>query len=150
MKNVPKGWARTTIGEIAELVNGRAFKTSEWTSDGLPIVRIQNLNRQDAPFYRYSGPVAEKHMVRAGDLLFAWSGTPGTSFGAHVWRGPDAVLNQHIFNVRIDNNLADREFLRFLIGKGTLHTVGSSDDHGRNVRVGIGAVDVITVLRYVR
>ena len=42
------------------------------------------------------------------------------------------------------------EFLRFLIGKGTLHTVGSSDDHGRNVRVGIGAVDVITVLRYVR
>lgn len=115
MKNVPKGWARTTIGEIAELVNGRAFKTSEWTSDGLPIVRIQNLNRQDAPFNRYSGPVAEKHMVRAGDLLFAWSGTPGTSFGAHVWRGPDAVLNQHIFNVRIDNNLADREFLRFLI-----------------------------------
>ncbi|WP_448208668.1 restriction endonuclease subunit S [Azospirillum sp. sgz302134] len=117
MKELPLGWARTTIGSIAELVNGRAFKPSDWTRTGLPIVRIQNLNRADAAFNHFSGPVAEKHLVRNGDLLFAWSGTPGTSFGAHIWRGPTAVLNQHIFNVRVDPHLIDREFLRLAINQ---------------------------------
>ena len=39
----PPGWTRLRLGEICEAVNGRAFKSSEWTESGLPIVRIQNL-----------------------------------------------------------------------------------------------------------
>jgi len=117
LTELPPSWARTTIGSIAELVNGRAFKPSEWTRSGLPIVRIQNLNKPDATFNHFSGLVAEKHVVRDGDLLFAWSGTPGTSFGAHIWRGPTAVLNQHIFNVRVDPRLVDREFLKLSINQ---------------------------------
>lgn len=117
MTELPLGWARTTIGSIAELVNGRAFKPGDWARTGLPIVRIQNLNRADAAFNHFSGPVAERHLVRDGDLLFAWSGTPGTSFGAHIWRGPTAVLNQHIFNVKVDPHLIDREFLRLAINQ---------------------------------
>lgn len=117
MIEIPPGWARTTIGSIAELVNGRAFKPGDWTTTGLPIVRIQNLNRPDASFNYFSGTVAGRHLVRNGDLLFAWSGTPGTSFGAHIWRGPTAVLNQHIFNVRVDPGLIDRQFLRIAINQ---------------------------------
>jgi type I restriction enzyme, S subunit len=115
--DLPPGWAKTTIGSIAELVNGRAFKPSDWTSTGLPIIRIQNLNTPDASFNYFAGPIAEKHLVRDGDLLFAWSGTPGTSFGARIWRGATAVLNQHIFNVRVDPYLIDREFLRVAINQ---------------------------------
>lgn len=111
MSNLPGGWVMTTIGAIADLINGRAFKPSDWTRDGLPIVRIQNLNRTDAPFNHFRGPVAERHLVQPGDLLFAWSGTPGTSFGAHIWQGPTAVLNQHIFNVRVSPEHIEREFL---------------------------------------
>jgi type I restriction enzyme S subunit len=69
------------------------------------------LNRPDAPFNHFRGPVVERHLVQPGDLLFAWSGTPGTSFGAHIWRGQPAVLNQHIFNVRVAPDHIDREFL---------------------------------------
>lgn len=111
MTNLPRGWVTTTIGAIADLINGRAFKPSDWSRDGLPIVRIQNLNRPDAPFNHFRGSVAERHLVKPGDLLFAWSGTPGTSFGAHIWKGPTAVLNQHIFNVRVDTEHIEREFL---------------------------------------
>lgn len=96
---LPPGWAKAPIGELCELVNGRAFKPEEWTSEGLPIIRIQNLNNHAAKFNRFSGTMEAKHRVSNGDLLFAWSGTPGTSFGAHLWHGGDAVLNQHIFNV---------------------------------------------------
>ena len=65
----------------------------------MPIIRIQNLNDKDASFNFYDGPVDKRFAVERGDLLFAWSGTPGTSFGAHLWSGDSAVLNQHIFKV---------------------------------------------------
>jgi Type I restriction modification DNA specificity domain len=99
MSELPKGWTDTTIGAVCHLVNGRAFKPSDWGETGLPIVRIQNLNRPDAKFNYYAGEVRDRFLIEAGDLLFAWSGTPGTSFGAHIWNGPKAILNQHIFNV---------------------------------------------------
>ena len=47
-----------------------------------------------------------------GELLFAWSGTPGTSFGAHIWQQREAVLNQHIFKLVFDEHLFDKRFLK--------------------------------------
>lgn len=117
MSDLPQGWAGTTIGEICDLVNGKAFKPSDWSASGLPIVRIQNLNRPDTKFNHFDGAVDERFLIEDGDLLFAWSGTPGTSFGAHIWNGPKAVLNQHIFNVRFDRNAIDRNFLRHAINQ---------------------------------
>lgn len=37
------------LGDIASFINGRAFKPSEWSKKGLPIIRIQNLNDLNAP-----------------------------------------------------------------------------------------------------
>ena len=81
------------------LVNGRAFKPSDWKPNGLPIVRIQNLNRETAEF-NYADPddVQSRHIIDSGTLLISWSGTPGTSFGAFIWNRGKAALNQHIFS----------------------------------------------------
>jgi type I restriction enzyme S subunit len=108
---------KTRIGGALRLVNGRAFKPSEWSKSGVPIVRIQNLNNQDAPFNYYRGELPEKFKLRDGDLLFAWSGTPGTSFGAHIWRGGEAWLNQHIFKVQFDEAEFDKRFLQLAINQ---------------------------------
>ena len=86
------------IGDLFDLINGRAFKPSEWQSAGRRIIRIQNLKYPEAPFNRFSGQVDGKHLVHSGDVLFAWSGQV-VSLGAHVWKGEEAVLNQHIFKV---------------------------------------------------
>lgn len=96
---IPEGWQKMNIGEACTLVNGRAFKPSDWTKTGTPIVRIQNLNDPKAEFNYCSGDVEDKFWIDTGTLLFAWSGTPGTSFGAFIWAGGKAVLNQHIFQV---------------------------------------------------
>lgn len=114
---MPKGWEEVSIGQICDLVNGRAFKPTDWTATGLPIVRIQNLNKSGAKFNYYDGEVDSKFLVKDGDLLFAWSGTPGTSFGAHVWRGPKAVLNQHIFNIKFRRDAIDTVFLKYAINQ---------------------------------
>lgn len=117
MSELPETWCAAKIGDLCELINGRAFKPEDWGEVGLPIVRIQNLNNPEAPFNHYNGEVRERFLIDSGDLLFAWSGTPGTSFGAHVWRGGKAILNQHIFNVLFNDQIVDRDFFRLAINQ---------------------------------
>lgn len=99
---IPREWRVHTIGGAMKLINGRAFKPEDWKQRGVPIIRIQNLNDPGGTFNYCDTPVLEKHRVEAGDVLFAWSGTTGTSFGARIWNGPTGVLNQHIFKVLAD------------------------------------------------
>jgi type I restriction enzyme S subunit len=117
MTGLPQGWVAAEIGELCDLINGRAFKPSDWTETGLPIVRIQNLNNPEKPFNFFDGEVRDRFLIENGDLLFAWSGTPGTSFGAHVWMGGRAVLNQHIFNMKFDAENIDRDFFKSAINQ---------------------------------
>src|SRR2546425_10794098 len=99
---LPSSWRWGSLGEVADYFNGRPFKPSEWESSGRPIVRIQNLTGSTDEVHYYSGPVAERNLVREGDLLVSWSAT----LNAFFWHGPEAVLNQHIFKVipRVDKN----------------------------------------------
>lgn len=103
-------WTRKPLAELATYTNGRAFKPSDWTEAGLPIIRIAQLTRADAQPNHFAGSVDEKHMVRAGDLLFSWSATLTT----RIWDGSPAVLNQHIFKVQ-EKQGVDRGFLAHLI-----------------------------------
>lgn len=128
MTELPKGWVEATIRDLCELINGKAFKPSDWTTEGLPIVRIQNLNNPNSNFNHYQGLVEEKFLIEDGQLLFAWSGTPGTSFGAHVWNGGRAVLNQHIFKVNFPVDLINKHFLRNAINQKLEELIGKA--HG--------------------
>ena len=62
------------IGELCKLINGRAFKPSEWENKGLPIVRIQNLNDLSKPFNRFDGKYSDNHFIDNGAILLSWSG----------------------------------------------------------------------------
>jgi type I restriction enzyme, S subunit len=95
---LPANWKWVRLGECLEMINGRAFKPTDWIPSGLPIVRIQNLNNENAPFnYCKESIVEPRHIVESGCFLISWSGTPGTSFGAFIWKRGKAALNQHIF-----------------------------------------------------
>lgn len=97
-------WAALMIGDMCNLINGYAFKPEDWKSNGTPIIRIQNLNDPSAEFNYSQTPVPDRNRIESGDLLFAWSGTLGVSFGARIWSGPPGVLNQHIFKVVLDES----------------------------------------------
>ncbi|WP_226489317.1 restriction endonuclease subunit S [Pseudomonas sp. B20] len=103
------------FGSTCTLQNGRAFKSEEWSDAGTPIVRIQNLNDETKPFNYCDFEVEQRFHIHSGDLLFSWSGTPGTSFGAFFWRRGKAYLNQHIFRVDVDHHRADKNYLRYAI-----------------------------------
>lgn len=114
---IPDSWEWVRIGYYTKAINGKAFKPSDWTSCGLPIVRIQNLNDVNAKYNFYSGDVDPKFLINNGELLFAWSGTPGTSFGAHIWKKGKAILNQHIFRLEYAKSLFYKQYYSFAINQ---------------------------------
>lgn len=111
---IPKEWACMEFSALGDYLNGNTFDAAAWKDAGLPIIRIQNLNGS-SEFNYYSGAVQEKWHVCPGDLLFAWSGQRGVSFGARLWGGPKGVLNQHIFKVLPKESLISKAFLYRLL-----------------------------------
>ena len=114
---LPDEWKWVRVKGLCKLNNGKAFKPKDWKENGVPIVRIQNLNDSTAPYHYYDGDIEDKFHLYGNELLFAWSGTPGTSFGAHIWRGKEAVLNQHIFRVDFDDHLLDKKFFKYALNQ---------------------------------
>lgn len=106
-----KGWKYKKLGEVATYINGYAFKPDQWKESGTPIVRIQNLNNENAPYNYYDGEVPDKVKIQNGDLLISWS----ASLGAYIWHGGNAFLNQHIFKVAFDKTDIDKFFLKYAV-----------------------------------
>ena len=105
----PRDWKAATVADICEMRNGHGFGPDDWDVTGLPIIRIQNLNG-GKKFDYYSGVPEKRWLVEPGQLLFAWAGTRGVSFGPTIWSGPVGVLNQHIFKIEAIEGI-DSEWL---------------------------------------
>lgn len=141
---IPVDWAACQIGSLCTLSNGTGFGPKDWKIEGWPIIRIQNLNG-NSNFNYFGGTPNESWIVEPGDLLFAWAGTRGASFGPTIWNGPRGVLNQHIFKIR-PNDQIDKNWLYLTLRilteniekkahgfKSTLLHVGKKDITGQNV-----------------
>lgn len=96
------------LGEVADFINGRAFKPEEWENKGLPIIRIQNLTGSTNITNYFSGEFDLKYLVVKNDLLISWS----ASLGVYLWNGSDAIVNQHIFKV-VPHKGVDKYYLYF-------------------------------------
>lgn len=101
------------IRELCSFSNGHGFTRHDWAMSGLPIIRIAHLNGS-RNFDYFSGKPDPDWLVEPGELLFAWAGTKGVSFGPTIWNGPRGVLNQHIFRVRPKNGV-DQTWLYYAL-----------------------------------
>lgn len=88
-----------TVGDVCDFESGNGFGPEDWKTKGLPIIRIQNLNGSES-FNYFEGDPDPSWIVETNDLLFAWAGVKGVSFGPTIWNGPTGVLNQHIYRIR--------------------------------------------------
>ena len=111
---IPKEWECRQLEKLAKYVNGKTFDAGAWSDIGIPIIRIQNLNGSPE-FNYYTGKVNEAWHIYPGDLLFAWAGQRGVSFGARLWQGPEGVLNQHIFKVTPNPEIISKTYLFHLL-----------------------------------
>ena len=105
---VPEGWKKLSMNDIADYLNGYAFKPSDWRDKGKPIIKIKEMNEgitSSTP--RNDGStIPDKYIIKAGDILFSWSAT----LTAMIWDSEDGLLNQHLFKVTPSNGVC-REYV---------------------------------------
>ena len=102
---------RRRLGDIATYINGYPFKPEDRGTEGLPIIRIQDLtgNAYDLGFYNGSYP--KRIEINDGDVLISWS----ASLGVYIWNRGKALLNQHIFKVVFDKAPVNKEYFVYAV-----------------------------------
>lgn len=120
----PDGVEFRKLGEVCEFINGFAFKSSLFKDEGLPIIRITNINGisidlSDVKFFdsRDYKSNLQSFSVSFGDILIAMSGATTGKIG--YYDNEDiAYLNQRVGkfvpNVNVLNN---RYLFHFLLSK---------------------------------
>lgn len=106
-----KNSEKIALGNMATFVNGSAFKPDDWSTEGVPIVRIQNLTQDDSTYNYYNGDMTKKVIIDSGDIIISWSATLGVFF----WNRGRALLNQHIFKVLFNKVNVNKEFFVYTV-----------------------------------
>ena len=99
------------LGDIATYINGYAFKPKDRGTEGLPIIRIQDLTGNSYDLGFYNGEYPEKVEINNGDILISWS----ASLGVYEWNRGKALLNQHIFKVVFDKLDVNKKYFVFAV-----------------------------------
>ena len=96
------------IGDICDILNGYAFKSSKYVDDGIRVIRITNVQKgfvEDTNPQYY--PVSEqweieKYLLHEGDLLISLTGNVGR-VGLLSAELLPAALNQRVAGIRVRN-----------------------------------------------
>lgn len=106
-------WSLVELGDLAEFINGFAFKPKDWQESGKKIIRIQNLTNPDKEYNLTELDIPNKYNVTKGDILVSWSAT----LDVFEWSREDALLNQHIFKVVPDYEKVNKRYFKYALKK---------------------------------
>ncbi len=101
-----KDWTYKKLGEVCEILNGFAFKSSEYVSDGIRVIRITNVQKgyvedSEPKFYPISTQnELKRYLLFENDLLISLTGNVGR-VGLIEKSLLPAYLNQRVGCLRI-------------------------------------------------
>ncbi|HNL05156.1 MAG TPA: restriction endonuclease subunit S [Bacteroidia bacterium] len=89
------------LGAICDFLSGNAWKADAFTDNGVPIIRINNLNLNDGDFVYWNQEYDRRYLVQKNDILLSLSGT----IKVYKWHGVEALLNQRIVKIKPKRNI---------------------------------------------
>ena len=114
--DIPESWEWVRLGDLGSLKSGYAFKSTEYTKDGIQVVRISDLSDdsiglKDAVFYPRK-PELSQYLVVDGSFLICMTG----SIGKMAWVKDSVLryLNQRV-GMFIPNALCSSTYLWFFL-----------------------------------
>ena len=114
---LPSGWRLAYLGDVIKLCNGFAFKSEDFQSRGIPVIRIGDLRGGEVDLSnavcvseKTAVSVGQEIWIPVGALLIAMSGAT-TGKVAFNKTGQDLLLNQRVG--RIETFLINANFVRF-------------------------------------
>ncbi|MHB8210362.1 MAG: restriction endonuclease subunit S [Acidithiobacillus sp.] len=90
---IPEGWRVDSIYQIADVIYGAPFNSSEFNARqvGEPLIRIRDLTTE-VPGVWTTEMHPKGYKVKRGDIVVGMDG----EFRAHLWGGAEAWLNQRV------------------------------------------------------
>jgi type I restriction enzyme S subunit len=114
-KNIPKHWQLKKLGDVCKLKNGYAFKSDKYESQGVPVIRISDINGGIVSSQKAvrvnANEEYENYLVEDNDILVAMSGATTGKFGIYKSK-EKAYQNQRVGKFKIlDETVLNNEFL---------------------------------------
>jgi type I restriction enzyme S subunit len=107
----PDTWPRKRLGDVATILNGHGFKSSQFVAEGgTPLIRIRDI-RKTSTAVGFVGDYDDRYIVRSGDLLVGMDG----DFNAARWAGPEALLNQRVCKITPDPEFLNLDYLTAIL-----------------------------------
>jgi type I restriction enzyme S subunit len=153
MSELPPGWARTTVGEIATLTDGpfgSNLKTSHYVDSGPRVVRLQNIG--DGFFRDEHAHITAKHFdtlvkheVRAGDIVAASLGDdPPRACIVPGWLGR-AIVKADCIRIRAAEGV-EPGFLMWMLNSRPVRAQAATRVKGiGRPRLGLGGLRALAI-----
>jgi restriction endonuclease S subunit len=106
------------LGDVIEYVRGYAFKSSDFKTDGFPVLKVTNLKNNSISFdkmeYVEENDMYNKYLVKKNDIIIAITGSTGnTSINNTLY---DFYLNQNSVSIKSKNeNVLQQKYLFYYI-----------------------------------
>ena len=105
-REIPESWESGKIGDLFESQAGFAFKSSEWSHFGYPVLTIKNIQNDgsvsfnDTTFIKNYNDKLEKYTVNNGNMIFAMSGNTIGKIGIIATNEKNVLINQRVLILR--------------------------------------------------
>ncbi len=123
---IPKGWKMTTLGEVADVQNGYAFRSDEFSKSGTPIIKIKNIasgkiTLDDLDYYEKDIENLKAFQIKKGDILVSMTGSHISQISSAVGKVAKynleavSLLNQRVGKIYPKENLSENKYLWYLV-----------------------------------
>jgi type I restriction enzyme S subunit len=120
-------WAEGTLGDVAKVQSGFAFKSGDMGESGHPVIKIKNINPPDVDVSDVqrvpasvieANPRIEKFRLDKGDILIAMTGATVGKVGRMPTVAEPHYLNQRVGKVFVtDENAANEDYVYYVLSQ---------------------------------
>ena len=141
---LPLGWSWIKLEDIAEINGGFAFKSSDYTSDGMRVIRISDFNEmgfKNDKVVRYPYSVdLERYRLEENNILMAMTGgTVGKSLLVQTLPEPMAV-NQRVATIKLIQGI-DSTYINSLIRSELIQSVINEAKNSTNDNISMKSIN---------
>jgi type I restriction enzyme S subunit len=129
-------WVEKKLGDVADFINGKAYKQEELLSAGkYRVLRVGNFFTNNEWYYSDLELDEDKYCEK-DDLLYAWS----ASFGPQIWKEEKVIYHYHIWKVKNKIGI-NRQFLYNLLDYETFRMKAKSLNGFALMHITKGAIE---------
>lgn len=151
----PKGWEVRSIRDFITIQGGYAFKSSDFTEDGVPVVKIGNANKHGfttkniAFINPENSEKLKQYELYAGDLLMSLTGTVGKDDYGNITEVTNEFgmyyLNQRVAKITVkDSNM--KSYLKFFFKHPKIKAEITKNNRGvRQANIGNSDIYCLTI-----